>query len=96
MITIRTNLPEFKARLDEIKKQVRTKLVRSAVAAAARSLAKSVRQSVPIGKYKGTRIGGVLRRSIYAGKTKTNANGATGFVSAYSGQKHQSKKRYKI
>lgn len=92
-VIVRTNLPEFQGKLDALGQKIRTRLVRAALASAGRVFKNSVKAAAPIGKARKGHSPGTLKRSVYVGRSKLTAQGATIFVSAYTGKKHQKHNR---
>lgn len=79
------NLPDFKAQLESVKKEIRTKLALNATRASLRAFKRAVDERVPVFKgtrvYKGRRIsGGTLKRSIYTAISKRSSSGQRGIV----------------
>lgn len=96
-VVIRTNLPDFKRQLEHIKLDLRTKVVRQALASGTQAFAKEARRLAPVlqppkdGRRRINREAGVLKRAIFAAKTKkpTAPGVERYYVGVREGKKYQ-------
>lgn len=81
-VTVKTNLPDFRAQLAALSKEIRTKVAIAATMAALRVFKRTVEGKVPVysGKPRKNRVPGTLKKSIYIARSKRTSSGVAGIV----------------